>query len=480
MSKSQNGARIKAWAGANVGSGIVKNITFDGFAQSKVDNPVVIDQCYMTSAAACAQYPSNTFIQDVWFNKTGQVTQIFRARNGGAIPKQIEAQAPLFHRHPPWWARWTWGLIACDFFMTGSAIELTYNHWTTLASDPNSPKNKDESTPEEYILRPAWQRIGVCTAHMVFGAGIAAALLITQTRFVRTLAVLPASGSEGRRVGNERFRVHRYFFERESKVFREEIERSTAPGQPRQGDNDSTAIILKESPQDFEKLLGVFYNPKYSLYDWNTEDWATLLGLAVKWGFDEVKELALRELDKKDIPLLTRIGLYQRFNIDFDRLVPLYAELCSRPDTLDEEEAEALGLKTAVLVFRARERLRAVPSNEGKSPLPAGLEKDDVHRVIESLRNGSNASVVTSKTVKWKIRVMVPTQLLPSLIKSTRTPMAEQVDPSVLKNDRRLLTTPSVERQALPLEACLSLDGMVTSLQCSICRIYIVAYKLEF
>lgn len=68
MSKSQNGARIKAWAGANVGSGIVKNITFDGFAQSKVDNPVVIDQCYMTSAAACAQYPSNTFIQDVWFN----------------------------------------------------------------------------------------------------------------------------------------------------------------------------------------------------------------------------------------------------------------------------------------------------------------------------------------------------------------------------------------------------------------------------
>ncbi|KAG5634370.1 hypothetical protein H0H81_002208 [Sphagnurus paluster] len=62
-------------------------------------------------------------------------------------------------------------------------------------------------------------------------------------------------------VGNERFRVHRYFFEHESKVFREEIERSTAPGQPRQGDNDSTAIVLKDSPKDFEKLLGFFYNP---------------------------------------------------------------------------------------------------------------------------------------------------------------------------------------------------------------------------
>ncbi|KAJ7646204.1 glycoside hydrolase family 28 protein [Mycena rosella] len=67
MSNAQNGARIKAWAGSGVGSGIVKNITFSNFIESKVDNPVVIDQCYMTSAALCAQFPSNTFIQDVWF-----------------------------------------------------------------------------------------------------------------------------------------------------------------------------------------------------------------------------------------------------------------------------------------------------------------------------------------------------------------------------------------------------------------------------
>ncbi|KAJ6480087.1 pectin lyase fold/virulence factor [Mycena vulgaris] len=60
MSNAQNGARIKAWAGSGVGSGIVKNITFSNFIESKVDNPVVIDQC--------AQFPSNTFIQDVFFN----------------------------------------------------------------------------------------------------------------------------------------------------------------------------------------------------------------------------------------------------------------------------------------------------------------------------------------------------------------------------------------------------------------------------
>ncbi|KAJ7727378.1 pectin lyase fold/virulence factor [Mycena metata] len=67
MSNAQNGARIKAWAGSGVGSGIVNNITFSNFIESKVDNPVVIDQCYMTSAADCAAFPSNTFIQNVFF-----------------------------------------------------------------------------------------------------------------------------------------------------------------------------------------------------------------------------------------------------------------------------------------------------------------------------------------------------------------------------------------------------------------------------
>ncbi|KAI0087084.1 glycoside hydrolase family 28 protein [Irpex rosettiformis] len=68
MSNAQNGARIKAWAGKNVGSGIVKNITFSFFTESNVDNPVVIDQCYETSDSDCEKYPSNTYIQDIWFN----------------------------------------------------------------------------------------------------------------------------------------------------------------------------------------------------------------------------------------------------------------------------------------------------------------------------------------------------------------------------------------------------------------------------
>ena len=44
MSNAQNGARIKAFAGSGVGSGIVKNVTFAFFEETNVDNPVIIDQ----------------------------------------------------------------------------------------------------------------------------------------------------------------------------------------------------------------------------------------------------------------------------------------------------------------------------------------------------------------------------------------------------------------------------------------------------
>ncbi|KAJ6451618.1 pectin lyase fold/virulence factor [Mycena sanguinolenta] len=68
MSNAENGARIKAFAGSGVGSGMVNNITFSGFIESAVDNPVVIDQCYETSAADCEAFPSNVFISNILFN----------------------------------------------------------------------------------------------------------------------------------------------------------------------------------------------------------------------------------------------------------------------------------------------------------------------------------------------------------------------------------------------------------------------------
>ncbi|KAG6857751.1 hypothetical protein H0H87_004167 [Tephrocybe sp. NHM501043] len=195
-------------------------------------------------------------------------------------------------------------------------------------------------------------------------------------------------------VEKQLFRVHRYFFERESRVFREQIQMPPTDGGPRDGDEEAMAIVLDDiSVAAFETLLSVFYNPKYSLFDWTVEEWISVLELTQKWEFREVHNLAIRELEKQtQIPLIERIVLYQRFDVDQNLLVPLYGQLCSRPEALSNDECEALGMNATVLIFRTRESLRARPSDGGMSPLPAGLEDADIHRTLKNLLAGTTPS----------------------------------------------------------------------------------------
>jgi galacturan 1,4-alpha-galacturonidase len=46
MLNAQNGARLKSWAGPNVGYGYINNITYDGMYIENVDWPIVLDACY--------------------------------------------------------------------------------------------------------------------------------------------------------------------------------------------------------------------------------------------------------------------------------------------------------------------------------------------------------------------------------------------------------------------------------------------------
>ncbi|KAK7458722.1 hypothetical protein VKT23_009722 [Stygiomarasmius scandens] len=68
LHNTENGARIKAWAGSGVGSGIVNNVTFHNLNMDNVKNALIIDQCYETSASDCDADPSNVIIQNIVFN----------------------------------------------------------------------------------------------------------------------------------------------------------------------------------------------------------------------------------------------------------------------------------------------------------------------------------------------------------------------------------------------------------------------------
>lgn len=49
------------------GSGYVRNITFEDYHVEKVDYPILIDQCYSTSAQQCKDYPSTLSISNITY-----------------------------------------------------------------------------------------------------------------------------------------------------------------------------------------------------------------------------------------------------------------------------------------------------------------------------------------------------------------------------------------------------------------------------
>jgi len=73
MLNAQNGARLKGWAGPNVGYGYIKNVTFKNFYNENVDWPIVLDACYFNvNTTTCDAYPSRVDMIDILFkNITG-------------------------------------------------------------------------------------------------------------------------------------------------------------------------------------------------------------------------------------------------------------------------------------------------------------------------------------------------------------------------------------------------------------------------
>ncbi|OSX61713.1 hypothetical protein POSPLADRAFT_1117686, partial [Postia placenta MAD-698-R-SB12] len=187
-------------------------------------------------------------------------------------------------------------------------------------------------------------------------------------------------------VENYLFRVHRYFFERESAWFREKLAIAAPPGQSPKGSSDAHPFPLEDvQAQDFSRLLWVFYNPKYSIYDATVDDWSTILKLSYDWRFPEVKKLCCRELEKFTIAPLQKIELYQTYELDRKLLIPSYIAMCRRPEPLTIKEGRQLGLETALLLATARETSRGTPTNGVLSPSTVSVEDGDMSFIIKEI-----------------------------------------------------------------------------------------------
>ena len=181
--------------------------------------------------------------------------------------------------------------------------------------------------------------------------------------------------------------MHRYFFTRDSAFFREKLPHPPPPGEFSKGSSDNNPLVLEDvTIVDFERFLWVFYNPyvslssvrsclvlmhysrKYSLYDADVDEWTSILKLSHLWEFTGVKTLALRELERLEIPPLKKIIMYHSYAVDRDLLQEAYIALTVRPEPITIEEGRVLGLETALQLARARELARASSASGGKKP----------------------------------------------------------------------------------------------------------------
>ncbi|PBK82775.1 hypothetical protein ARMGADRAFT_684840 [Armillaria gallica] len=185
------------------------------------------------------------------------------------------------------------------------------------------------------------------------------------------------------------FRVHSYFFERESSKFQQMFGGPTSLGVEPEGSSPDTAFRLSDiTAEDFAHFLWIFYNPMPSAYDASTDVWITILRIACKWSFPEVRALAIKELERKTMTLVDPIVLYENYRDDPSVLALLYAKLCSRDKPPTMEQSMCLGIETTVRIFHARERLRSSSIDGLMSPLPDGIDLADVIQVIDEIWEG--------------------------------------------------------------------------------------------
>ncbi|KAH9006317.1 hypothetical protein EDB86DRAFT_2824588 [Lactarius hatsudake] len=161
------------------------------------------------------------------------------------------------------------------------------------------------------------------------------------------------------RVEDTVFCIHAFFLTRESNHFRSMLASTVPCRRCREtpGTSESNPIVLRDATSEaFSDLLWVFYNPEYSNYSGATlEKWKRILALAQQWGFVQVEQLCVRELEKLTIPPVEKIKIYQDFNLNPKLLYDSCVELVIRPEPLNLEEGGKVGFLTSMKIMHARE-----------------------------------------------------------------------------------------------------------------------------
>jgi hypothetical protein len=127
-------------------------------------------------------------------------------------------------------------------------------------------------------------------------------------------------------------------------------------------------------------------NRKYSLYDAHLETWLSILHLANRWGFGNVKELTVRELEKMEIDPVEKIAIYHEYTINKLFLISSYIAVCKREKPLSFAEGMRLGMETVLRIADARERARQRAAESGiRTPTFDDFEDNEMETMVREV-----------------------------------------------------------------------------------------------
>ncbi|KAG7091299.1 hypothetical protein E1B28_010345 [Marasmius oreades] len=160
-------------------------------------------------------------------------------------------------------------------------------------------------------------------------------------------------------VGSMLYKVHRYFFQRDSSIFDAMFSLPPPEGKRPEGEDENNPIVLVGvEPQDFDRLLAIFYPCDFVEPELRTiEEWISILNLSTRWDFTSLRELSITRISQvlDDPSDLIVLGI--QYNVT-SWLVSAYTEICERKEPLTLEEGRKVGVDLCVMIAQARHKIR--------------------------------------------------------------------------------------------------------------------------
>ncbi|CAE6445259.1 unnamed protein product [Rhizoctonia solani] len=160
-------------------------------------------------------------------------------------------------------------------------------------------------------------------------------------------------------IENKRFKVHRSKL-LESEIFADMFAVAEVSGsgqKPIEGSSADHPIILQGvNAFDFECLLTLLY-ARHCVQEHPKLDIPVILPafrLVHMWNFRELREYLIPHLER-GLDDIDKLVYAREFDIK-EWVAPAYIRLCCRTEPLNSEEAEKIGLKGVLLIFRLREK----------------------------------------------------------------------------------------------------------------------------